>query len=132
MTNVIVVEGYITSQGTELRSVGETSLLKFSITNPIKKGKTDHMNFFQCEMWGKFAQVMSEHLGPKTRLTVVGQMIQDRWESEDGQKKSAMKIRVNEMSFGGKSSEFTTSSDKPKEDVAPWEKDNKFDDDIPF
>lgn len=129
MTNLIVIEGYITSRGTEIKQINDTTLLKFAISNPIRKGKQDHMNFFECEMWGKFAEVMSKHLGAKTRLTVVGQMVQDRWENEQGQQRSTMKIRVNEMSFGAKSSEFTTSSDS---ETPPWEKKTDSDDDIPF
>lgn len=130
MTNMIVVEGYITAAGTQMRHAGELPILSFSLSNPVRQGKNDWMNFFNCELIGKYATAMEPHLGPKTRLTVWGQMKQERWEDQSGAKKSTFKVKVDGLSFGGRSegSEEAPQS-KPQKDVAPWE---TSDDDIPF
>lgn len=63
----------------------------------------DEANFFDCSLFGKTAETMSQYLAKGKQVAVSGELRQSRWE-QDGQNRSRVEIAVNNIQLlGGKS-----------------------------
>ena len=105
--NKVILIGRLT-RDPELKTIGETSVGKFSIAvgSSYKKGneKVDETSFFDCEIWGKLADVLGQYATKGKQIAIEGKLKQDTWDTQDGKKASKVKIRVeNFQLLGGKS-----------------------------
>ena len=95
----------------------------------------DEVSFFQCVLFGKRAESLAEYLIKGKQIAISGSLQQDRWENNEGQKRSVVKIIVDKVQFiGGKKQEATRAAPVAQAEPAkeePVTEDN-FDDDIPF
>lgn len=129
MTNVMVAEGFLQSDAT-MKYVGakETPLLTFTLVNTTGFGDYKNTNYLDCELWGKTADKVEQYFKEGLRITVNGEMIHDRWQADDGTKKSRWKLKIRDFSFGGGNNSEAKPKAEPKEDAATA----AFDDDVPF
>ena len=105
--NKVILIGRLT-RDPELKTIGETSVAKFSLAvgSSYKKGneKVEETSFFDCEVWGKLADVLGQYATKGKQLAIEGKLKQETWSSQDGKKASKVKIRVeNFQLLGGKS-----------------------------
>jgi single-strand DNA-binding protein len=68
--------------------------------------------FMACTAWRDLAEHVTESLIKGTRVVVVGRLKLSRWETEDGQKRSAYSLDVDEV---GPSLRYATASVKKLE-----------------
>lgn len=103
-TNSIVVKGRMVRDG-ELTYFGQknTAKLKFSIANNTGYGDFKHTNFFTCELYGKGAEGLAPYMTQGKAVILTGELKQERWETQDGEKKSMMKIIARSVDFAGDS-----------------------------
>lgn len=131
--NVVSINGRLTREA-ELRfSTSGTVVLRFSIAvnRSVKKGDKweDEASFFDCTMFGKMAEGVSKYLGKGKQVSIIGELVQNRWE-KDGEKRSKVEIIVNKLQLlGGK--------DEQKQDKQGYQRQEpqgpeSFEDDIPF
>ena len=89
------------------------------------KDKDNWTNYFDCVLFAKRAEALNQYLVKGQKVVVEGNMHQDRWESENGNR-SKIQIKVSDLELvGGKKSESkheTPVSNKPED----------FESDIPF
>ena len=105
--NKVILIGRLT-RDPELKNIGETTVAKFSLAvgSSYKKGneKVDETSFFECEVWGKLADVLGQYATKGKQIAIEGKLKQDTWDTQDGKKASKVKIRVeNFQLLGGKS-----------------------------
>lgn len=84
----------------ELRKVGETNVVNFSLAvkeRPYKKdGEWVEKAFFiDCEAWDTGASTISEKWVKGQPITVEGTLFNSEWTSQDGTKRSKVKLRVS-------------------------------------
>ena len=53
--------------------------------------------FFRCSCWGDMAENAAESLTKGTRVVVTGRLSQRSWEDNDGNRRSAVDIQVDEV-----------------------------------
>ncbi len=53
--------------------------------------------FFRCNCWRDMAENVAESLQKGTRVVVVGRLQQRSWEDQDGNKRSAFEVQVDEV-----------------------------------
>ncbi len=53
--------------------------------------------FFRCSCWREMAENAAESLQKGTRVVVVGRLNQRSWEDQEGNKRSAVEIQVDEV-----------------------------------
>ena len=85
-------------------------------------------------MFGKSAEGLSSYLSKGTAVIVTGELQQDRWEANDGTKRSKIKLLVRSLDFAGSKNDDTPSkpaSEAPKQ-ANPFASALEGDDDIPF
>jgi single-strand DNA-binding protein len=84
-----------------------TAICEFTIANNItwlKDGeKKEKVNFVGCTCWGRRGEVVSEYFKKGKEILVKGQMDYQSWETKEGEKRSVLKIKVEDFEFlGGK------------------------------
>lgn len=144
--NRVVLIGRLTKDP-ELKSVGSGSTLcKFSIANnrtyTTGGERREEVNFFNCTVWGKQAEILSQYARKGKQLAIEGRLQQRTWEGQDGKKMSAVDIVVENFQFlgsrddarpaGGNSGSEYSSAPEPRMENAAYESGEYPDDDIPF
>jgi len=108
----------------EVRSVGETQVLNFSIAvdnGKDKNGERRESTWYDCSLWGKRAQSLAPYISKGQKLTVFGRPTA---RAHDG--KAYLGVEVDDLTFqGGGQREDTNSGYQ-----APSEPD--YGDSIPF
>lgn len=137
--NSVMLIGRLTRDGELKYSQGGMAILKFSLAvgRNVKKNDRweEETSFFDCTMFGKSAESMTQYLVKGKQISILGELVQDRWE-KDGQKQSRVGIVVNRLQLlggGGASPSGGASSGQAGQGapVAP-PADIPNDDSIPF
>jgi single-strand DNA-binding protein len=88
---------------------GGLTVGKFSIAvnERFKSGDEwkEEVSYFDITTFGKIAEVCAEHIGKGSPVLVYGRLKQNRWETEDGQKRSKIEIIAESVQFLGKKGE---------------------------
>ncbi|MDQ4096084.1 MAG: single-stranded DNA-binding protein [Actinomycetota bacterium] len=53
--------------------------------------------FFRCSCWREMAENVAESLQKGSRVVVVGRLTQRSWEDQEGNKRSAVEVQVDEV-----------------------------------
>lgn len=126
-TNSVTLVGRLTRDAETSYTQGGTSILKFSIAvNRGKKvgdGWEDEVSFFDITFFGKSGDAISNYMQKGKQVAVSGELVQDRWTNQEGEKRSKVYVMArNVQLLGGREQEKTTTQ-KVKD---------TFSDDIPF
>lgn len=63
--------------------------------------RKEEVVFVECDVWGKTAEVMTQHLGKGRAVLVDGRLRLDQWQAKDGIKQSKLKVVVERFEFVG-------------------------------
>jgi single-strand DNA-binding protein len=61
----------------------------------------EETTFVDCEAWGRTAEVMNQYLAKGRPVFIEGRLKLDQWEDKDGQKRSKMKVVIENFQFIG-------------------------------
>ena len=145
MKNQVSLIGRI-GQKPELRTVGETNLVTFSLATSRKfKDRSGHLQeetqWHSCEIWGKRAKVIYDYTDKGHLISVDGELRYDQWEDKQGQKRTTAKVRVGDFTLlpnpGGQIKENGNTYAQPVKQTLPSEPIPQSvlegsDDDLPF
>ena len=102
--NKVVLIGRLT-RDPEFKQVGNSSVANFSIANGrtyVTNGeKKEETNFFDCEAWGKLAEIFRDYTKKGKQVLIEGRLKQSTWDAPDGKKASRIKIQVEQMQMLG-------------------------------
>ncbi len=59
----------------------------------------ERVNFIDCEVWGRTAEIMSQYLKKGRPAFIEGRLRLDQWEDKQGQKRSKLKVVVDNFQF---------------------------------
>jgi single-strand DNA-binding protein len=128
--NRVILMGNLT-RDPELRyTPSGTAIAKFSIAVNRKYKADDQQreetSFFDIVFFGKQAEVCGEYLKKGRGVLVEGRLQQNRWETDEGQKRSKVEVVGNTFQFigSGRASEGSGGTTDPSSEVD--------DSDIPF
>ncbi|MCK5642686.1 MAG: single-stranded DNA-binding protein [Gammaproteobacteria bacterium] len=129
--NNCVIEGNLVRDA-NLKDIGK-GLCEFSIANNIYVGKEDdYANFFDCTLWGPRAGKLTPYLKKGTRVVIVAQAKQERWDDkETGKGRSKTVFNVSQLSLAprGQKQENEPRQDEYSADSHPAQ---EFSDQVPF
>jgi single-strand DNA-binding protein len=106
----------------------------FSVATNKKQGDQDSASFWECSLWGKLAEKISQYLHKGKLVSLSGEAWTDRWESE-GQRREKTKItvdRVQMISTGEPDWTPTKSVRGEGKPPSPADLDRLFSDNVPF
>jgi single-strand DNA-binding protein len=76
-------------------------------------------HFFKFVVWDKAAELICQYCKQGDELQVRGTPREDRWEQDDGQKRSRIVFRLDEFEFGRRAAKNIAADEAPPEaDVA--------------
>jgi single-strand DNA-binding protein len=102
--NSVIIVGRLTEKPKLKTSNSGSSFLNMSIANNIYAGQEkDKVNFFNIVVFGKRAESCQKFLDKGSLVGISGKLDWNSWETNDGQKRSAIKIIANEIQFLGSS-----------------------------
>ena len=101
--NSILIEGNLT-RDPELKSTPKgTPVCSFAVaSNRFYKQDQEYqkeVSFFDVETWAKLAESCAEYLEKGRGVRVVGRLKQDRWQDQDGNPRSKVKIVAEHVEF---------------------------------
>jgi len=104
------ISGNVTRDA-ELNESGK--VLKFTVAvNRYHKEDGEQAHFFDCKRIGNGAAGLAPYITKGLKLTVSGDLVQERWESQDGTKRSAVLVIARDIVLG---------SSGPREEAQPSE-----------
>lgn len=107
--------GHLTRDPELKHTAGDTAVCNFDIAVNDGWGEHEHVSYFACVAWGKTAENINKFFSRGKPIMVHGEPRQDRWEDQDGNKRSKVKCNVRQFSF-----------------IAPKSPDAAGGDDLPF
>jgi single-strand DNA-binding protein len=114
---------------------GGEGIVSFSVAVKSGFGDKATTTWAKCSMFGKRGEAVLPYLNKGQLVGVSGEMTAREWQDKDGQKRTSIEVRVNDLTLLGKSEGH---AEKQQERSAPKQepsKKPKFDDlesDIPF
>ena len=110
----------------EIRQVGDQSVAKFAIADGDyfrqKKDAEKQSLFFDCEAWGRNAEMVQSYFQKGNRIKVSGQLCPNNWVNKSGETVKAQILRVDRITMVETKGEKTTTGGGG----------NLFSDEIPF
>ena len=101
--NVVVLSGNL-GQDPELRFTPKgTQVASFSIaSNRIwydreTNQKNEETSWIRCEAWGKMAETINNYVKKGSHVVIHGRLKQDKWEDNQGQQRSIIKVIVRDI-----------------------------------
>ncbi len=116
---------------------GGTAVANFSIANNktyTQAGdKKEQTSFFNCIAWAKLGEIIVEYCKKGQRIGIEGRLQQRSWEDQNGNKRSAVEVVVDNFQFLSSKGEGNNTQSNDMPDMSGDYDDNPFsDDDIPF
>jgi len=102
------------------------TICKFSIA--VNGWKDGDVSFFNCTMFGKFAEGVGKYITKGKRMAISAELKQDKWQDKNtGQNRYAVGLIVKDLQLldGGQSAKATESLFNTKDST-------NFEEDIPF
>ncbi len=147
--NKVVLVGRLTRDAEQSYTRNGFALLKFAVAvnRRRKQGDQwiDEANFFDATVFGRQGEAIASFMKKGKQVAIEGQLHQERWEAQDGSKRSKVSIDVNNIQLlgSGRRDDFTSESDyQPHADKEPLPAqssgasigfpETNFEDDIPF
>jgi single-strand DNA-binding protein len=97
MLNQIVLTGNL-GQDPEIFFTSEgNSIAKFSLA--FKTSKNKSTSWIKVACFGRLAELAEKHLHQGARVGVIGTLDENKWETDEGIKKSSYQINCNSLEF---------------------------------
>jgi len=96
--NSITIAGVL-GKDPELKQVGQDQVLSFTVAD--SQGKEKPTLWWNCQMWGKRAATLQQYMAKGQKVTVTGNVQMREYTDKNGDKKTAMDVRVNDVALQG-------------------------------
>jgi single-strand DNA-binding protein len=109
--NSVTLIGRLTRDAELKYTVNGIAVCKFSIAVNRKKKNgdewVDEASFFDIVLWGRQGEALNQYLQKGKQIGVAGELRQERWKQQDGQKRSRIEVVANNIQLlgGGRDSE---------------------------
>ena len=96
--NLVDLAGRLTKDP-EVRTIPNgTSVCDISIA--CNRRKSEEADFFDVTLWGKTEETAGSYLKKGRFITLQGHLKQERWETEDGSKRTKVAVVAESFNFG--------------------------------
>lgn len=101
--NRVVLMGNLTRDPELRQTTGGMAIcnLTIAVNRRVKKGERweQEASFFDVVVFGKSAENASEYLAKGRSVLVEGELVQQRWENQEGQKRSKIVVNARQLVF---------------------------------
>lgn len=132
--NIVCVAGNVAREAEIKYLPNGDAVCNFSVAD--NKGKDKPAIFWNCQLFGKRAESLSQYITKGQAVTVSGTLTEREWTDKDGNKRKQMDLRVNDVALQGGRKESSEQSPAPQRRAQPQQQAHgggfPLDDDIPF
>lgn len=132
--NRLIIAGHL-GRDPELRHMPSgTPVCVFSVattekwTDKSSNEKRDRTTWVDCEAFARAAEVLNQYLSKGSAVLLEGKLRQDQWEDRDGNKRSKLKLVIENFQFLGDPRGSASRQDDP----VPQGGSGIDEDDVPF
>lgn len=115
--NKVVLMGRVVADAEYRQITDEVGVATFTLAVQDNR-KTDTTSFFECKVWRKQADVARMYVKKGMPLQLEGKLIQERWETSDGKKRSKIVIQTTMINFLGSAPAQSKEAD-PHTEIPP-------------
>ena len=139
--NSVIINGNLTNDCKLERGKSGTAYGGFciAVNRSVKKGDNweEVTSFFGVKAFGKLFESQQPYLTKGANVTVEGSLIQERWETKEGEKRSRIIIQSDTLYLGSKKKEGGSGAPKfePSDNSEPENQmppSDEFQEDFPF
>ena len=106
------------------------AVASFSVAD--SQGKDKPTIWWNCSLFGKRAEALTQYLTKGQAVTVSGNVTQREYTDKDGNKRTAMDVRVNDIALQGGKRDEAPRQATPAQRQAPARESFEMDSDVPF
>ena len=120
MINNVVLMGRLTAVPELKTTQSGISTVRFSIAverRYNKQGEERQTDFVDCVAWRQTAEFVSKYFNKGSMIAVVGSIQTRNYEDKNGNKRKAVEVQVDNVSFCGSKGETGTGGGNPNLDV---------------
>jgi single-strand DNA-binding protein len=99
--NKVILIGNLTADPELKQTTSGISVCSFKIAVNRKMAKNGECDFFNIETWRQTAEFVSRYFKKGKPILVCGQLQNDSWEDQQGNKRTSTKVVADEVSFVG-------------------------------
>lgn len=101
--NTVTLGGNLCRDADLRATASGMAVLSFSVAvnESVNQGGewSDYPNYIDCTMFGRRAEIVAPYLTKGTYVALVGRFHQNRWTTQDGQNRSKVEVRVDNLHF---------------------------------
>ena len=128
--NQITVAGTL-GRDAEVRYLNNgDAVCNFSVAD--SQGKEKPTIWWNCTLYGKRAEALSQYLSKGQQVTVVGHITEREFTDKNGNHRKAMDVRVNELALQGSRQQHDAPAERPQPAPQAAQQELAQDDDVPF
>lgn len=101
MLNRASVQGRFVADPELRKTQSDSSVCSFRIAWSEKRNDTERKLFLDCTAWRGLGEMVSKYFTKGKEVIVEGQLHTDSWETDEGQKRSAIKMTADKVHFCG-------------------------------
>ena len=120
MINNVVLMGRLTAAPELKTTQSGISTVRFSVAverRYNKQGEERQTDFVDCVAWRQTAEFVSKYFNKGSMIAVVGSIQTRNYEDKNGNKRKAVEVQVDNVSFCGSKGETGTGGGTPNLDV---------------
>lgn len=111
MLNSISIQGRLVEEPELKQTMNGVSTTSFSIATDRNYGKDKTTDFFNVVAWRNTAEFINKYFHKGQEILITGTLQNDTWEDNKGNKRTATKIVVDNVSFCGSKNDNKGSTD---------------------
>jgi len=97
--NSVALVGRLTRDVDMRYTKNGNAVANFSLAVDRQYSRDDEADFVDITVWRKLAENCSKHIGKGRLVAVSGRLQQDRWENDQGQNRSKVKVVADTVQF---------------------------------
>jgi single-strand DNA-binding protein len=105
-------------------------ICNFSVAD--SQGRDKPTIWWNCTLYGKRAEALSQYLTKGQSVTVVGTITEREWQDKEGNKRKSMDVRVSEISLQGGRKDSEPQEERRATTKPAQQNFDDMDDDVPF
>ena len=100
---------------------GGTAVTKLRLaTDRYRKDAENDADWHNVVVWGATAEAVNQYVGKGQRVYVAGRLVQNSWESDDGQRRHRTEVHASEVVFLDSKNGTGNGDDGPEADASPF------------
>ncbi len=137
MLNSIVIMGRLVATPEFKKTPSDISVTTFTVAverDYVAKGQDKQTDFIDVVAWRHTAEFVTKYFSKGSMIAVEGQLQTRSYEDSNGNKRKAVEVVANKVSFCGSKSESGGQNTRGADDYQPEQNTNSYnyDDDLPF